>query len=262
MGEIGKRMGSRGSDQKKGIKESIKVRIKGRGLKWGATDLGSAWVAWVGCVVMVVGRRQTPQHWLRGGSQFCQTYCKSRVQLTGLKGSKSRSTGLMLAQAWARSPRAPSCHKLNNRGVDSILVFCVGCVCRKEDNVISRGGGIWFVFLSMASLFVVRVLVLSEHRVVTTANPLITVIWITIALNSTHWSPMTTVSTTSGASTPSAAFPSTLARACDIWDDKWDAKLSLKGKEQSDKWNIWVCAIRWQTLSHWLDFELEKTQEV
>jgi len=42
MEEIGKRMGSRGSDQKNVMKESIKVRMKGRGLKWGATDLGSA----------------------------------------------------------------------------------------------------------------------------------------------------------------------------------------------------------------------------
>lgn len=165
---------------------------------------------------MVVGGRQTPQHRLRGGSQFRQTYCESRVRLTGLKGSKSRSTGFMLARAWAGSPRAPSCHELNNGGVDSVLVFCAGCVCREEDNVVGRGGGIWFVSLSMASLFVVRVPVLSEHRVVTTANPSIAVIWITIALNSTHRSPTITASATSGASTPSATFPSTLARACDI----------------------------------------------
>ena len=33
MEEIGKRMGSRGSDQKNVMKESIKVRMKGRGLK-------------------------------------------------------------------------------------------------------------------------------------------------------------------------------------------------------------------------------------
>ena len=59
----------------------------------------------------------------------------------------------------------------NNGSVDGALVLSAGCVCRKVDRVVSREGGISLaVSLSMASLLVVRVLVLSEHRIVTPAS--------------------------------------------------------------------------------------------
>jgi len=70
------------------------------------------------------------------------------------------------------------------------------------------------VTLSMVSLFVVRIPVLSEHRKVAPASSSMAVIWVTIALTSTHQSATTTASATSDASTTSAAFPSILAEAC------------------------------------------------
>ena len=75
----------------------------------------------------------------------------------------------------------------NNGSIDGALVLSAGCVCRKVDRVVSREGGISLaISLSMVSLLVVRVLVLSEHRIVTPASSSMALIWVARALNRTH----------------------------------------------------------------------------